>query len=100
MPAKAEDARASRRPVGGTGSPAEGDSRGWLRCAFGEGAGAVERGGLAASPGCAVMGAGATGAPARGWGAPGTRSSGTEGAARAAAGTDAGFGVSVPGFGA
>src|SRR5580658_2766240 len=53
---------ASRRPALGTGFPAEGDSRGCMRCAA-DGAGAVERGPVAASPGCALIETGATEAP-------------------------------------
>src|ERR1700760_357805 len=70
--ANADEARASSRPEAGTGSPAEGDSRGCLRCA--KEAGALVRAGVAASPGCALMGTGATGRPAGDTGTTGTDS--------------------------
>src|ERR1700752_361852 len=60
--ANAEEARASSRPDTGTGSPAEGDSRGCLRSA--EEAGALVRGGVAPSPGGALLGTGPPGTPA------------------------------------
>ena len=61
---KAFEARASSRPPSGSTSPAEGDSRGCKRCPPADGVlGPSVRGGAAASPGCALSGAGA-GTPA------------------------------------